>query len=282
MSIQEILRTIASGFTQFSFFYVIDILLAAILIYKLIVLTKDTRAFQVLKGDAVIFVATVFCGLFDLTIINWLLNSVLVSGLLIIVVLFQPELRRALERIGRGTVIDKSRSSLGESAEGIINEIHRAVLSLSKRKVGALIVIEQKTGLEDIVATGTRIDGIISEQLLENIFEPKTPLHDGAAILRDGTIVAASCFLPLFDDATVAKELGTRHRAGLGVSSISDSVTIIVSEETGVISIAQEGKLIRYIDSTSLNNVLKSIYVTESTGGVLGWLRRRRNKNARK
>ena len=260
MSIQEILRTIASGFTQFSFFYVIDILLAAILIYKLIVLTKDTRAFQVLKGVAVIFVATVFCGLFDLTIINWLLNSVLVSGLLIIVVLFQPELRRALERIGRGTVIDKSRSSLGESAEGIINEIHRAVLSLSKRKVGALIVIEQKTGLEDIVATGTRIDGIISEQLLENIFEPKTPLHD----------------------ATVAKELGTRHRAGLGVSSISDSVTIIVSEETGVISIAQEGKLIRYIDSTSLNNVLKSIYVTESTGGVLGWLRRSRNKNARK
>ena len=152
MSIQEILRTIASGFTQFSFFYVIDILLAAILIYKLIVLTKDTRAFQVLKGVAVIFVATVFCGLFDLTIINWLLNSVLVSGLLIIVVLFQPELRRALERIGRGTVIDKSRSSLGESAEGIINEIHRAVLSLSKRKVGALIVIEQKTGLEDIVS----------------------------------------------------------------------------------------------------------------------------------
>ncbi|MDO4567809.1 MAG: diadenylate cyclase CdaA [Clostridia bacterium] len=274
MSIQEILETIASGFSQFSFFYVIDIILTAVLIYNLIVLTKGTRAFQVLKGVAIIFVVTVVCALFDLTVINWLLNSLLMSGLIIIIVLFQPELRRALEHIGRGAVIDKARDSLGESAENIINEIHRAVLSLSKRRVGALIVIEQKTGLEDIVSTGTRIEGIISEQLLENIFEPKTPLHDGAAILRAGTIVAASCFLPLFDDTTVAKELGTRHRAGLGVSAISDSVTIIVSEETGVISIAQNGKLTRYIDSKALLDSLKSIYLAERTG-VFGWLKRR-------
>ena len=150
-----------------------------------------------------------------------------------------------------------------------------AILSLAKRRVGALIVIEQRTGLGDIIATGTRIDGVISAPLIENIFEPNTPLHDGAVIIRDGEITAAACFLPLAEDIAVARELGTRHRAALGVSSISDSITIVVSEETGVISFAREGKLVRYIDQKALRDLLESIFVGKENAGTLNIFKRR-------
>ena len=279
MSIETIMKTIASGFTQFSFRDLVDILLITAMIYKLIVLTKGTRAYQVLKGVAIFFIVTVICELFELSTVNWMLGSVLVSGIVVVVVLLQPELRRALEHLGRGTTFERGSESI-KSSTSIVNEIHRAMLSLSKRRVGALVVIEQKTGLEDIISTGTRIAGIITEQLLENIFEPNTPLHDGATIIRDKYIEAAGCFLPLFDDATVAKELGTRHRAALGVSAISDSVTIVVSEETGVISIARDGKIIRYIDSKALRDTLESIFAAEKEP-AFAWLTRR-NKNGKK
>lgn len=276
MSIEMIVKAVVGSLSQFSWRDFIDIGLITVLIYKLTILTKGTRAYQVLKGVAIFFLVTVFCKLFDLSTVNWLLSSVLVSGIIIVVVLFQPELRRALEHLGRGTSLDKGTGEF-TSSQYVVNEIHRAVLSLAKRRVGALIVIEQKTGLGDIIATGTRINAVISEQLIENIFEPNTPLHDGAAIIRGGQIVAAACFLPLSDDTSIAKELGTRHRAGLGVSAISDSVTIIVSEETGVVSIARDGKLVRYMDSKSLRDVLESVYVPQKEG-AFAWLRRR-NKN---
>ena len=163
----------------------------------------------------------------------------------------------------------------------IVDELQQAVISLAKRRVGALIVIERRTGLGDIINTGTRIDGRISAPLVENIFEPNTPLHDGAMIIREGSIVAAACFLPLAEDIAVARELGTRHRAALGISSVSDSITIVVSEETGVISIARDGKLIRYIDSKALRDLLESIFVTEREGNTFT-LFKRRAKDERK
>ncbi|HRX59097.1 MAG TPA: DNA integrity scanning protein DisA nucleotide-binding domain protein, partial [Eubacteriales bacterium] len=147
--------------------------------------------------------------------------------------------------------------------------------SLSHRRVGALIVFEQKTGLGDIVGSGTRLDAILSGALIENIFEPNTPLHDGAVIVRGSTIIAAGCFLPLSDDLSVSRELGTRHRAALGVSSVSDSVTIVVSEETGAISIARDGKLVRYIDSRALQNILESLFVQTGSTSAFTWVKRK-------
>jgi diadenylate cyclase len=163
----------------------------------------------------------------------------------------------------------------------LVHDMHVTILSLSHRRVGALIVFEQKTGLGDIVGTGTRIDGLLSGALIENIFEPNTPLHDGAVIVRGNMIVAAGCFLPLSDDLSVSRELGTRHRAALGVSSVSDSVTIIVSEETGAISIARDGKLVRYIDSKALHNVLESLFLQTGSTTVFGWTKRIRTEGSR-
>ena len=200
----------------------------------------------------------------------------LASGIVVLAVLFQPELRRALEHIGRGKIFNNGLLQNFKPEENeIVSEMQLAIMSLAKRRVGALIVIEQRTGLGDIVATGTRIDGIISAPLIENIFEPNTPLHDGAVIIRDGAIVAAACFLPLAEDIAVARELGTRHRAALGVSSVSDSVTIVVSEETGVISFAREGKLVRYIDQKALHDLLESIFVGKEAAGTLNIFKRR-------
>ena len=228
MSFDVLVKAITSGFTQIRLEDFVDIAIIAFFLYKLIILTKETRAFQLLKGIAFLFVAAIISETLQLQTLSWVLNSVLASGIVVLAVLFQPELRRALEHIK-------------PEENEIVSEMQLAIMSLAKRRVGALIVIEQRTGLGDIIATGTRIDGIISAPLIENIFEPNTPLHDGAVIIRDGAIVAAACFLPLAEDIAVARELGTRHRAALGVSSVSDSVTIVVSEETGVISFAREG-----------------------------------------
>ena len=264
MSLDVLVKTISSGLSQFRWLDALDILVIAVLIYKLIQLTMDTRAFQVLKGIGILFLAAILSDFLQLRSLSWLLNSLVVSGIVVAVILFQPEIRRALERIGRGKLLSAEifNRFTPESTE-IINEMQLAVTNLARRRVGALIVIEQQTRLGDIIATGTRIDGVISAGLIENIFEPNTPLHDGAVIIREGTIVAAACFLPLAEDISVSRELGTRHRAALGVSSMSDSVTIVVSEETGIISFARDGKLIRYVDNKALRDMLESIFIRE-------------------
>ncbi|MBS5880693.1 MAG: diadenylate cyclase CdaA [Clostridium sp.] len=269
-------KAITSGFTQIRLEDFVDIAIIAFFLYKLIILTKETRAFQLLKGIAFLFVAAIISETLQLQTLSWVLNSVLASGIVVLAVLFQPELRRALEHIGRGKIFNNGLLQNFKPEENeIVSEMQLAIMSLAKRRVGALIVIEQRTGLGDIVATGTRIDGIISAPLIENIFEPNTPLHDGAVIIRDGAIVAAACFLPLAEDIAVARELGTRHRAALGVSSVSDSVTIVVSEETGVISFAREGKLVRYIDQKALHDLLESIFVGKEAAGTLNIFKRR-------
>jgi len=278
LSYDELVKAITSGLSQFRWITdTLDILIIAILLYRLIVLTKETRAYQVIKGVGILFIAAILSDTLQLQTVSWLLNSIVASGIIVAVVLFQPELRRGLEHIGRGELFYKNLfADLQQEETQIVAELQQAMLNLSKRRVGALVVIEQKTGLGDIISTGTRIEGIISAPLIENIFEPNTPLHDGAVIIRSGRIVAAACFLPLSEDFSVSRDLGTRHRAALGVSSVSDSVTLIVSEETGVISFARDGKLVRYIDQKALKNLLESIFVrkVESSVSIL----KRRNK----
>lgn len=289
MSYNEILKGIASGFGQFGWQDAVDILIIAALLYKLIMLTRETRAFEVLKGVGVLFLCSVVSTLVSLTTLSWLLDSILKSGSIIIVlfILFQPEIRRMLERIGRsgkrigmGLFMDTTLAS-----SETVRDLQRTILALSRRRVGALIVVEQKTGLGDIIDTGTRIDGLLSGALIENIFEPNTPLHDGAVIVRGTTLVAAGCFLPLADDLDLSRELGTRHRAALGVSNVSDAVTIVVSEETGTISIARDGKLVRYIDAKALQDVLEGLFLQRSAGASLihkpAAAEKRREKNGK-
>ncbi|MBQ2661044.1 MAG: diadenylate cyclase CdaA [Clostridia bacterium] len=284
MAFDVFLKTIGTGITQFRVADAIDIIIIAVLLYHLIVFTRETRAIQLVKGLAILLAVAFLSDLFQISTLNWLLNSILVSGLIVVVVLFQPEIRRVLERIGRGRIFELSLLGF-DSPENlqIINEMQQAIQNLARRRVGALIVIEQKTGLGEVIGTGTRIDGLVSAPLLENIFEPNTPLHDGAVIIRGGMIVSAACFLPLFDDnRSVARELGTRHRAALGISSVSDSITIIVSEETGVISFARDGKLVRYVDEKALHNLLESIYTVDKKKNTIQQHLKLRSKHEKK
>ena len=242
----------------------LDIVIIAFLIYQLVKITRQTRAIQVLKGLAVIIVASYASELMGLTTLNWVLRSILNNGVIALMILFQPELRKALEQIGRTAKLD--RSSQRDESERIVDEITQCLLRLSRRRVGALIVFEQRTGLKDITeSSGTEIDSIISAPLLENIFEPNTPLHDGAVIIRGQRIVSAACVLTLSDNRSISRDLGTRHRAGLGVSESTDAVVLIVSEETGIISMARGGKLTRHLDAEGLRKVLREMYHEEHT-----------------
>jgi diadenylate cyclase len=255
LPLADILAAIRTGFSQFRIQDLLDILIISYLIFKLIQFTTNTRASQVVKGVVVLLFLFIISNLLDLITVRYLLNSFLVSGIVVVVVLFQPEIRRALERIGRFRFNITQRET--PSFE-IVNQILLAVENMSRRKVGALIVLERNTKLGDYVQTGTVIDAEISDALIENIFEPKTPLHDGAMIVREDRIYAAACVLPLFDDPNIARELGTRHRAALGISTVSDSITIVVSEETGTISYAHDGRLTRHVDHDSLEELLNS------------------------
>ncbi len=248
---------------------IIDILIVAFLLYQLLTLTRDTRASQVLKGLGILFVVYWLSDLLGLKALNWILNMVVNSGAVVLVVLFQSELRRALEQIGRAGSTRLDRIKAGDTRreqDAIVGEIVAALTSLSRRRVGALIVIEQRTGLGDVIESGTRIDAEISAPLIENIFEPNTPLHDGAMIIRGRRIEAAACILALSQETGISRELGTRHRAALGISETTDSITLIVSEETGIISMARGGRLTRHLDARSLRQILEDLYA--SGGGV--------------
>ena len=242
-----------------------DIVIIAFLIYQLVTITRQTRAIQVLKGLAIIIVASYVSELMGLTTLNWVLRSILNNGVIALMILFQPELRKALEQIGRTAKLD--RSAQRDESERIVDEITQCLLRLSRRRVGALIVFEQQTGLKDITeSSGTEIDSIISAPLLENIFEPNTPLHDGAVIIRGQRIVSAACVLNLAsDNRAISRDLGTRHRAGVGVTETTDAIVLIVSEETGIISMARGGKLTRHLDAEGLRKVLREMYHEEHT-----------------
>lgn len=211
-------------------------------------------------------IVTKLSDVFHLYTLRWLIENLFNVGLIALVVVFQPELRRGLEYIGRMKFFSKSISEFKkENFSRTVNEIVDACLSLSRQKIGALIVIERKTGLNEIVDTGTDIDGLVSSDLLINIFIPNTPLHDGAVVIKSDKIRAAACFLPLTDNQNVPRELGTRHRAALGVTEMSDALAVIVSEETGSISTAEEGVISRYLDENTLREKLLSVYLPESS-----------------
>ena len=245
---------------------ILDILIVAFLLYELLMLTKETRASAVLKGLVMLILASWISDLLGLTALNWVLLSVVNNGAVVLVILFQPELRKALEQIGRGAIHKTSPSDDMEQNAHIIREITSCLLTLSRRRVGALIVFEQRIGLKDIIETGTTLNSQISAALLENIFEPNTPLHDGAVVIRGSHIMAAACILSLSEGKGISRELGTRHRAALGITETTDAITLIVSEETGIISMAQNGRLTRHLDRAALEEALTSLYHQKETG----------------
>jgi diadenylate cyclase len=246
---------------------IIDILIVAIIVYELILLTRHTRGSALLKGLFLLFVIVILSNLFRLTSLNWLLMAVLQNGALVLVILFQPEIRKMLERMGRSRLITKnSRRNPEDESTTIISEIIQTVVDLSRRKVGALIVFERKTGLQDVIETGTLLNAEISAPLLENIFEPNTPLHDGAVVIRDDQIMAAACILPLAEASGVSRELGTRHRAAVGITENTDAAVIVVSEETGIISLATDGALKRPLSIDELTEILNGLYKSNVSG----------------
>ncbi len=242
---------------------IIDIAIVAYIFFRLILIIRGTRAEQLVKGLIILLLAMVISGELELDTLNWLLRGLMAMGLIAIPIVFQPELRRALEHLGRGKIFQRSFQDYDdEQFRDILEELLKAIPVLVKKKIGALIVLERETGLKDIIETGIRIGGVVTAELLINIFMPRSPLHDGAVIIRGSIVSAAGCFLPLTENPNLSKELGTRHRAALGITEVSDAVVIIVSEETGVISLAHEGKLTRYLDEKTLRSTLLNLYFT--------------------
>lgn len=272
---------------SFHLTYIVEILILTVIIYELLIWVKNTRAWTLLKGIVVVTAFALISYFFHLTTLTWLMSKTAGVLVTVVVIVFQPELRRALEQLGRKNIIF---SIFGTSAviaeedrrsrDKINFEIVKAVFEMSKVKTGALIVMEKKVILNEYERTGIPIDALISSQLLMNIFEHNTPLHDGAVFIRNQRVVAATCYLPLSDNMELSKELGTRHRAGVGISEVSDSLTIIVSEETGAVSIAESGKLTRSVSPDDLKAKLAEI--TQSVDDGKRKKLRERIKNERK
>lgn len=244
---------------------IIDITIVIFLMYCFFKIVRGSRAWQLIKGIALLIIATWMSGLFNLKILNWILTGIMNLGVIAIIVIFQPELRRALEQLGTNKLtqffgIDKD---LSTKTKEDIYKVVIAATELSKAKTGALIVLERDIKIQDIIATGIPMNAEVSPQLLVNIFEPKTPLHDGAVVISGNKIAAAACVLHLADDKDIAKELGTRHRAAIGISKESDSIVVVVSEETGKISVAKDGTLIADVREDVLKKILISNIVTK-------------------
>ncbi len=250
------------SFPKMTFIDVLEIVIISFSMYHIIMWVKKTRAWTLMKGIVVLLLAYVVAYVLDMSVILWIFDKALAIGITVLAVVFQPELRRALDELGRKNIVtsiipfDDSKDKKPLFSDKVLNEIVRATVELAKVKTGALIILERDISLAEYERTGIAIDSAVSSQLLMNIFEHNTPLHDGAVILREDRIVSATCYLPLSDNMGLSKELGTRHRAAVGISEVSDSITIIVSEETGKISIALHGKLLRNIDGELLKKKL--------------------------
>ncbi|WP_455391005.1 diadenylate cyclase CdaA [Frisingicoccus sp.] len=268
---------------------IFEILIISVLIYYILIWIRDTRAWILLKGILVIFAFVLVAYVFQMSTILWLFQNLISVTIISIFVLFQPELRRALEQLGRKNLLSSvfnlsSGAAVDEQAAKVIektkSEIIKACVEMSKARTGALIVIEQEVRLSEYERTGIFLDSMVSSQLLMNIFEHNTPLHDGAVFIRNNRIVAATCYLPLSDNMLLSKELGTRHRAGVGISEVSDSITLIVSEETGMISIAHDGMLFRGLNQEELREKLSTLMKNQDTSKRSPW--RRFIKNEKK
>ncbi|WP_138494917.1 diadenylate cyclase CdaA [Paenibacillus pinistramenti] len=229
----------------------VDVLAVTYIIYYLILLVRGTRAIQLLKGIFVLVIIWALSTWFNLYTLKWLMNQLFTFGVLAVFIIFQPELRRGLEQLGRGKLFSRT-SADEEEFTRMVSHIIKAVNYLSRRKIGALIVFERETGLNEYVESGIPTQSLISSELLINIFIPNTPLHDGAIIIQGTRITAAACYLPLSENPFISKELGTRHRAAIGISEVGDAMAIVVSEETGQISLALDGQVVRDINEESL------------------------------
>ncbi len=242
--------------------HVVDVLIVAYIFYRLILLIKDTRAFQVALGIILLFLITILSrDIIHLRTLAWLLETFWMAGVVVLIVVFQPELRTALARLGSPHF---GHSSSGET--NFIKELIAALKDFSEQRIGALIVLEQETGLREFIDTGTKINGEVTRELLLSIFYPRSILHDGAVIINRGQVLAGGCILPVSDDPEIARVLGMRHRAALGVSEISDALAIVVSEESGLISLTRKGKLTRGITLEELANKLFGLYHTKREG----------------
>ncbi|HEU4798163.1 MAG TPA: diadenylate cyclase CdaA [bacterium] len=259
---------------QIRFRDILDVLIVSILLYQLLLLIRGTRAVQLVTGLGVLFGVYGIARYFQLYTLQYLLQYLGVVIPIALLVIFQPELRRMLEQLGRGGVLVTGLLPHGlgrEEAIRLINDVSRACRVLGLRKIGALIVLERNTGLTDFIETGIKVDGVVTVQLLINIFFPNSPLHDGAAIIHGNRIMAAGCLLPLSENPTLSRTLGTRHRAGLGISEQTDAVAIIVSEETGTISLARDGELVRGLSEEELKASLLELFTPESPRARSRW-----------
>ena len=251
---------------------VLEIVIIAFVLYHIIMWVRKTRAWTLIKGIALLVLCYVMAYFLNMNAILWIFNKTFAIGITALAVVFQPELRKALEELGRKNFVaslipfDDSKDKVVRFSDRSINEIVKATVELAKVKTGALIILEKDISLAEYERTGINIDSAISSQLLINIFENNTPLHDGAVIVRNDRIVSATCYLPLSDNLGLSKELGTRHRAGVGISEVSDSTTIIVSEETGKISVAIRGKLLRNVDGELLKKKLGELQGKNNDG----------------
>ncbi|MBR5406625.1 MAG: diadenylate cyclase CdaA [Lachnospiraceae bacterium] len=265
---------------------IVEIIIISFLVYHVLVWIKNTRAWSLLRGIVIILVFVFLAALFDMTTILWIAKNVTGIAVTALLIVFQPELRKALEQLGKTTVLsgliqfDNGRVSGEMFSDKTIDELIRASYEMGKAKTGALIVVQNKDPLTEYELTGILIDALVSSQLLINIFEHNTPLHDGAVVVKGNRVVAATCYLPLSDNMELSKELGTRHRAGVGISEATDSLTIIVSEETGRVSVAMNGELHRNIDADFLRSKLAILQskTIEEKKKILFWKGRSRNE----
>ena len=241
---------------------ILEILLVAIIFYKLYAMIEGTRAITLVKGILVLFMSNFIFNVFQLNLLSWIFEKVMTWTFILILIVFQPEIRRTLERLGQGKFFFHERVSLDEAeADKVVEELVKSAKALSATKTGALMVIERRMGLNDVSDTGIKIDAMITAELIGNIFFVNTPLHDGAAIIRGQRIHAAGCLLPLTEKPGLSKELGTRHRAAIGMSEQCDALVLVVSEETGIISVAENGKLTRRLDGDALTKILRPAFV---------------------
>lgn len=277
----DTLSTVLNTIKNINITSIIDILIVAYLIYKTYKIIKETRAELLIRGIFLIVLLIIISYILNLTMVYTILSNIILYGVLAMIIIFQPEIRRMLEHLGRSAFNDRRILQDSDVLSRVVTEIVNAVHNLSLEKTGALIAIEQDTGLGDIIDNGIKIDALVSTALLENIFVVNTPLHDGATIIRGDRIIASGCVLPLTGNKDISKKLGTRHRAALGLSEVSDSLVLIVSEETGTISLALNGKLVRNYDKERLQKILIKILSSKIEKKeswkerILGWLKKK-------
>lgn len=249
---------------------VLEILLVAIILYKLYAMLEGTRAITLVKGILVLFMANFLFNVLQLNLLSWIFEKIMTWMFVLLPIVFQPELRRTLERLGQGKFLFAERETLDiEEANKVIEELVRASKSLSSTKTGALMVIEREMGLNDVADTGIKLDAQITAELIGNVFFVNTPLHDGAAIIRGNRLYAAGCLLPLTEKRGLSKELGTRHRAAIGISEQCDALVLVVSEETGTISVAENGRLMRHLNGETLASVLRPAFIHMQRKNIL-------------